>query len=235
MLLLKRCFGILSGWLVVFYIFWGMPNGWAQAHLEIEPKEKDLGSLYGGQTRKLTFVLKNTGNEMLVLEDIQLSCNCLSFIGKPQRIRPSETDTLRVEFNSEKFNGQIQKQIDIFTNEPEMGFHRLVINAFIENEWTLKGRSNRLNYTNLKPGNPFHQKISLINTSNHPITILDLFSSSEDVSFEFQNQTVDPNHFFSFMLEITPQELGFYRKKIYVKTSSSFQPRFSINLFYTVK
>lgn len=203
--------------------------------LEIEPLEIDLGKIYGGEIKHLSFPFKNSGGDTLTIEEVEPSCSCMTLKHTPQFILPSETDTLSVEFNSDRFRGQIQKHIDVFTNEAEMGFKRITINAEVLQEWKLKDFFLNLNFGRLEQGKTYLKHVSIQNTTNDTIKVEEIFSDSQEAKIELTPKSVKSQEKFTFRVKLTPNNVGFFRKNIYVKTSSIHQPRFSIKLTYSVK
>ncbi len=206
----------------------------AQPQLQVDQSEIDVGELYGGDVRELRVQFMNTGNATLVLEDIQPSCRCLSVANPLRSIAPSDTQTVLITFDSEGFRGEVQKYIDIFTNEPDLAFKRLWVKAKVLNNWLLDGTKKTINFGSVEQGSKKKQLISLINTSTDTLLVSEVYSNSENISAQYVPKKVLPDEKFTFLLELEAHSLGFFKKNIYVKTNSLRQPLFSIKTFFRV-
>ena len=88
----------------------------AQPKIGYAEKKFDLGTIYRGEVIEHTLTLKNTGTELLSLGSIDASCGCTGTIASNKEIRPGETGTLAITFNSRNFSGTVHKTVTINSN-----------------------------------------------------------------------------------------------------------------------
>lgn len=88
------------------------------AHLEINNPRYSFGVIHkSGQKHILCpFKLKNTGTKHLVIQKIDVSCNCISILEYPKTIAPSETKNLYIQINAEKQLGYFNKVVFLNSN-----------------------------------------------------------------------------------------------------------------------
>ena len=102
------------------------------AKVEFESTEFNIGKIKQGETAECCFVVKNTGDTMLVFKQIIPNCDCTSLTNKNVEIPAGKTDTLKFVLNTEgKDLGKFESEIRIVTNTiPD--WHKLKIIAEIE-------------------------------------------------------------------------------------------------------
>ena len=85
--------------------------------MDFTEKEFDFGTLKQGEKTAHDFTFKNNGKHDLIIRDIQTSCGCTAVDSK-KVIKPGETSSLKVTFNSAGKSGQQNKSITLITNIP---------------------------------------------------------------------------------------------------------------------
>jgi len=86
------------------------------AVMTFDEKEFDFGVIKEGDKVEHVFSFKNTGNADLIIEDAKGSCGCTVPDFKKDPIKPGETSTMKVSFNSTGKPGQQQKSVTIKAN-----------------------------------------------------------------------------------------------------------------------
>jgi hypothetical protein len=106
---MKKCSVILFA---VFSIF-----TFAQPKLEMEKAVHDFGDIEKGAKVETVFKFKNVGTAPLTITDVGTSCGCTT--AKPEKTvyQVGESGEIPVEFNSQRFSGNITKRITISTND----------------------------------------------------------------------------------------------------------------------
>ena len=84
--------------------------------VEFGEMEFDFGEAEAGEIVKHTFVVKNTGDELLVITNAKGSCGCTVPHYSKEPIRPGETGVFHVEFNTKNKKGKQAKRITITAN-----------------------------------------------------------------------------------------------------------------------
>src|SRR5262245_50102302 len=77
----------------------------------------DFGKVKSGEMIKHTFVFTNTGDEVLILTNVQPSCGCTTAGEWSRQVEPGKTGTIPVQFNSANYNGQVLKTITVTSND----------------------------------------------------------------------------------------------------------------------
>jgi hypothetical protein len=87
------------------------------AVITFEKKTHDFGDIYQGDKVEHTFYFTNTGNEPLIITNVQVSCGCTTPKGWPREpIPPGGKGELTVSFNSTGKMGHQSKPVTIISN-----------------------------------------------------------------------------------------------------------------------
>lgn len=77
----------------------------------------DFGDVVQGEKVEHTFKFKNTGNEPLVITNVQVTCGCTTPKGwERDPILPGESSELTISFNSSGKYGRQEKVITVVSN-----------------------------------------------------------------------------------------------------------------------
>lgn len=100
-------------------------------HLEITPEVHDFGKVKQNQRMVQEFVIKNTGSEELKIGRISTSCGCTAALTSDKTVKPGETTSLEVTFETRRYKGPIQRSISIASNDPKR-IKTIKVKAFVE-------------------------------------------------------------------------------------------------------
>jgi hypothetical protein len=82
-----------------------------------EKKTHDFGDIYQGDKVEHTFYFTNTGNEPLLITNVQVTCGCTTPKGWPRDpIQPGGKGELSISFNSSGKIGKQTKSVTITSN-----------------------------------------------------------------------------------------------------------------------
>lgn len=76
----------------------------------------NIGTLKQGEKTMVTFTCKNIGNKPLLLTDVAPTCGCTVADYTKEAILPGKTGTVKANFDSKKFCGQINKTVNAYSN-----------------------------------------------------------------------------------------------------------------------
>ncbi|MBK6678586.1 MAG: DUF1573 domain-containing protein [Ignavibacteriales bacterium] len=89
----------------------------------------DFGAIEQGAIVKHKFVIVNNGDQMLNIDKVVSSCGCTVAEPEKKELKPSETTTIAVEFNSTGRLGDQVKTISILSNDPVNPLFQLTISG----------------------------------------------------------------------------------------------------------
>lgn len=87
------------------------------AEITFQKKTHDFGDIAPGDKVEHTFYFTNTGNEPLIITDVQVTCGCTTPKGWPRDpIPPSGKGEITVAFNSAGKTGRQNKTVTVISN-----------------------------------------------------------------------------------------------------------------------
>jgi hypothetical protein len=86
--------------------------------IEFENTTYEFGTITQGAKAEHNYVYKNTGKSDLIIHKATASCGCTQPVIKTKILKPEETGSISVTFNSAGRTGQQNKTITVITNDP---------------------------------------------------------------------------------------------------------------------
>ena len=83
--------------------------------VSVDQTEKDLGKFSYSQKQEYTFLLTNTGNSVLVVQDVITSCGCTKAEYRKEPVRPGDTLEVKVIYEADAA-GYFDKVVTIYCN-----------------------------------------------------------------------------------------------------------------------
>ncbi len=79
----------------------------------------DLGPLQSGEIASVYLTFTNTGNGLLVVQDVKTTCGCTATDWNKAPVKPGEKERIEITFDSSGLSGKQVKNITIQTNADE--------------------------------------------------------------------------------------------------------------------
>ena len=93
--------------------------------LSVNQTTIDFGSFQKTEKQERTFILTNTGNQVLVVQDVTTSCGCTKVEYSKEPVRPGASLELKVIYEAEQPE-HFNKVITVFCNAENSPFHLTV-------------------------------------------------------------------------------------------------------------
>jgi hypothetical protein len=84
--------------------------------ITFEETEHDFGRIIEGETVSYTYTFKNTGKSDLLIAEVSTSCGCTVPSYPKTPIRPGESGTIKIAFNSNGKHGYQNKNVLVVAN-----------------------------------------------------------------------------------------------------------------------
>jgi len=111
---------MIKNLLFVFFLFSSLVFAQLmQPKLVLQQTSFDFGDIKQGEIVSHTFVLTNSGGDLLKITNVQASCGCTAAVPEKSELAPGESTNLPVKFNSTGRTGMQKKTVKIFTNDPQ--------------------------------------------------------------------------------------------------------------------
>jgi hypothetical protein len=97
---------------------------------QVEPEVIDLGLILEGNEFERFLTVTNVGDEVLIIEDVKTSCGCTAAgIEGSVELESGDSKEVSITFNSRNMDGDVQKKVTVFTNDPEAGSQIVFVKA----------------------------------------------------------------------------------------------------------
>lgn len=101
------------------------------AELKFDTQIHDFGDVTKGDVLKHTFKFKNTGEQKLIIETIELGCGCLSYELSETELEPGEEGTITLILDTESLNGLSVRSLKVNANI-ENGYKEISVTAEVK-------------------------------------------------------------------------------------------------------
>jgi len=88
----------------------------AQAKIRFKSTKQSFGFVKKGEVVKVNFVFSNTGTEDLEILDAKAECSCTTVDFPKYMIRPNQTDTITVYFDTKSVYDRQDRIVEVISN-----------------------------------------------------------------------------------------------------------------------
>jgi hypothetical protein len=88
----------------------------AQAKIKFKDAKQSFGFVKKGEVVKVSFVFSNTGNEDLAITEAKAECSCTTVDFPNYKIKPGQTDTIRVYFDTKSVYDRQDRIVEVISN-----------------------------------------------------------------------------------------------------------------------
>lgn len=102
--------------ILFFFAFSISLSSQAQARLKITNPKHNFGYVKRGELIKSEFEISNTGNEPLIIKDVEISCSCTSVEYTKQPLLPNQKTIITVSFDTKTVYGRQDRVVLLHSN-----------------------------------------------------------------------------------------------------------------------
>ena len=174
--------------------------------LQIDEPDFDFGTMYRGKRVSHRFVIRNSGDEMLKINNVRSSCGCTVPTLDKRELKPGESTELVAVFDSGRFRGQVTKNIYLYSNDPTEAIKKLSIHSFIKQD--LMVEPSTIYFADLKEGESVQREIEIRNLSEEPVNIKEIASTVSEVEIQLEKTSLEPDESTVLHLRIPKVDKG---------------------------
>lgn len=127
-------------------------TGLAQPRIEVVPEHLDFGDLQGWETRDAEVIIRNVGDQVLRIRQIESTCGCTVPELEVKQIAPGAETVMHVHFNSKTFQGPQHRYLHIYSNDPLRGSYDFLVTADIKVPLYMTPSTSMLRFPTVKVG-----------------------------------------------------------------------------------
>lgn len=224
---MRPSFRMLTLFLAAGLTLAGISTAAAAPRLEISPPTFDLGEIFEDQPLEHTFVLKNTGDAPLRIQDIKLDCSC-SAVDYDRAVAPGSTGKMIFTIKPYSVLHKFCKKGMIYSNDPANPVTTVQLcghaKPFIEIQ-----PSHIVRFT----GQPHEKHVATVRLISHQKSPLAIKGFETDLGNKVGVKIREEKPGQIFLVEITNQmqETGGYKGKVEILTSSEKRPKLILRVF----
>jgi hypothetical protein len=207
----------------------------AQPKLKIEEGLKfDLGKIDRGTVATKRLILKNVGTERLDLGNVDVSCGCTGTVVSNKELKPGDTTSLLITFNSKNFNGPVHKSVTINSNAADAPRTVVEFTATVTED--LSFSPIQFYFKDAEVGRKSIATIKVKNESTKEQLITGFRTQLENFVIKYPPKKIPPGESMDITAEFTPKTAKpVLSEGVFITTSSQSQPEVYIYIFGTVK
>ncbi len=122
--------------------------------LDVQPAELDLGTMQQNQSVDRPVTIRNLGTQPLHIDEIAPDCGCTIAKLENQDLPPGGETQVNINFNSQHFQGGIEKIVRIYSNDPTYPIFELKLKVNVHVPIIVEPRNRQLGFGKVRLGQP---------------------------------------------------------------------------------
>jgi hypothetical protein len=205
----------------------GLSVAAAAPRLEISQPIHDLGEIFEDQSLESVFLMKNTGDAPLRINDIKLDCAC-SAVDYDRMVPPGGSSKIVFRIKPYSALHKFCKKGIIFSNDPHNP--EMLIQLCGDAKPFVEIKPSHVIRLTGQPHENLAAKVRLISHQKTPLTIRG-FETDLGNKVEVKIKEEKPGQVFEVEIINQMKETGAYKGKIEILTSSDKRPRLILRVF----
>jgi|GEM_PF-1315074 len=185
-----------------------------------------MGQTYAGGKLIKELKLTNSGDDTLVINDIQTSCGCTVPKISSRRIAPHGAADLTIQFDSQGYQGEVQKEVDIRSNDPLMP--ELVMPITSEVYVLLQFSSRGFKFGSVKVHSSVTKSITVTNVGSDTVILIRPRNENPQLSFSLADTVLLPFSSTQLTGRLRPHRVGTLGGLVELKTDERWNLLFKI-------
>lgn len=204
---------------------------YAGPEITFEKKKIDFGEISSGKVMDLLYKFENTGDETLVIKNINTSCGCTYTRLEKKEYEPGEKGSIPVKFFSKGYRGKVIKTVTVVSNDKANPYIRLSLSGLIKLKdfSVVEVDSDVINFGKVRINETASKEVVIKNTGNIDLRILEITHSPE-VSTLFTKKVIKSGETGKLTVTFNPLQIGQFSTFLRVRTNAFKSPLLIIRL-----
>ena len=209
---------------------------YAGPEITFEKKKIDFGEITSGKVLDLEYKFENTGDETLIIKNINTSCGCTYTRLEKKEYEPGEKGIIPVKFFSKGYRGKVIKTVTVVSNVKADPYIRLSMSGLIKlkNFSVAEVDKDVLNFGEIKINETVNKEVVIKNTGSIDLRILEVTHSPE-VSTVFNKKIIKSGETGLLTVTFNPLQVGQFSTFLRVRTNAFKSPLLIIRLKTDIK
>ena len=185
-----------------------------------------------GDPVKYTYVFTNTGDQLLIVTNVQPQCGCTAAGDWTRQVEAGKTGSIPIQFNSAGYNGPVFKQVTVTCNDKRQTVSFLQLKGTIYRPFEI---NPQVAVFNLPPDSEGGSMVvSITNNMEEPLTLS--APQSNNRAFTVELKTIEPGKGYQLLVSaVPPLNPGSTQGQITLKTSWTNPPVLNITVYANVQ
>jgi hypothetical protein len=209
----------------------GVPLAHAGPRVALPEADFDFGVIKEGEKATHVFKIVNTGDEPLQIGEVKADCGCTATSLSHTSLAPNETGEVKVTFDSRNRLGNFQKNVRIFTNDPQQSSSSVLIRGTVQRgpAPVLVVPSRKLDFGVISLNCPFDFDLEVQNGGTETLTVRSIRNLRGEIVWNSE-VTVPPQGKETLRLTYHPAMPGIINESLTVLSNDPNNPQFYVFL-----
>ncbi len=209
----------------------------------VQQKIHDFGDVSQGEVVKASFIISNSGGDLLEIKDVRASCGCTAAKPEKSQLKPGESTKLDVTFNSKGRRGIQQQRVTVTTNDPANEQLVLTIKCNVVLPEQSKSEGPKIHFDNsqhnfgkVKEGKVYQHSFTFTNSGSSLLNIKDVKSSCGCAVASISQKELKPGEKATLKVELdTAKRKGRMSRTLTVISNDPEDPNKILTLYAEVE
>jgi hypothetical protein len=193
---------------------------------KVSPKDDPL---------KAVVVLKNTGDDTLVISEVKPACGCTNAPLYKTKLFPGDTTALNITLRIGTSAHELSKTVRITSNDPVNANKILVLKANVFHPVQVSPNPY-FAFNTMKVGQEASSELKIKNNTEKAVTLSKFEITPEGLVINLKDgQTIKPGEEISIIAKYKPSKTGYFNCSVKMKTSSEEMPELFISGYGNVQ
>jgi len=177
----------------------------AAPELAVVESNYNFGTVSQGKKVQHNFVIRNSGDAILQIKELNASCGCTAAKPSSSLIPPGKSAEIQVIFDTANFSGKVQKSVSVVTNAGRSPNFTLNLDGNIVEELQVAPR--QLSLGPVKPGVAKQASVTVTNRGANSVKLLSVSANSTSLQIKavIKKAELKPGETGTIDLAITPR------------------------------
>jgi|WetSurMetagenome_2_1015567.scaffolds.fasta_scaffold376160_2 hypothetical protein len=200
----------------------------------VEGPKFDLGTVFRGMVIEHQLTLKNAGTEALHLGPVEASCGCTGAIVSNENLRPGESGSLAITFNSKNFTGQVHKTVTVRTTPSTTPPLLIEFTATIVDEIVVTPQ--QFWFKDAEVGKKCRMVLTVTNNGKEPLRLTGWRSQLAGFTLTLPTAPIDTGKSAEVVAELTPEKAApIISDAVFLTTSNPHRPELYLAVYGNVR
>ena len=164
----------------------------------------EFGTISQGEKVERTFIIRNMGNEPLIIKSVTPSCGCVEVTTSASVIAPGTYGEIKATFDSAAYSGAFQKTVAVETNDPTSPSSLLNLNGTIIEKFRVVPEHINLGEVRVDVLHSSH--ITVTNTGNKPLKLTAITTTPPRIVAVADKKLLPPGESGTITVSVTPRK-----------------------------